>query len=317
MTATTAATINVVAAIIHDTHQQVLLTYRNAKQHQGERWEFPGGKVEATETLENALARELDEELGITPIDSTPFLTLTYEYPEKTVKLHFYEVWQFTGEPQGREGQTMKWWPIRTLPELPFPDANVPVVAALQLPAQWFVLTASAAEAEQQLMSVLSENCVGGVYLRGEYSLALIKRLVQLCQEAQCLSLLPARDSSELAATLQTAVSTGASGVHLPERVAASVAALPASPLLYSTACHSFESLQQAERLGVNFAFLSPVKATQTHPNAASLGWQQFSQWAQAVAIPVYALGGLGPKDMRTARAQGARGIAGISGFLP
>lgn len=124
--------LHVVAAIIHGTEQQVLLTYRHAKQHQGERWEFPGGKVEANESLAEALQRELQEELGITPTRSEPFLELTHTYPEITVTLHFYRVLAFSGEPVAREGQPMKWWPIQVLHELPFPEANVPVVAALQ-----------------------------------------------------------------------------------------------------------------------------------------------------------------------------------------
>lgn len=316
MPAANAATLNVVAAIIHNHKQQVLLTYRHAKQHQGERWEFPGGKVEAKESLSEALTRELNEELGITPTHFTPFLTLTYAYPERVVRLHFYDVWQFAGEPQAREGQPMKWWPLTALPRLPFPDANVPVVRALQLPEQWFVLTAPASEAQQQLKQVLSDKKVGGVYLRGDYSETLLEGLLLLCEHANCLSLLPVRNAARLELALSRAARLGASGVHLPERIANQLTTLPTSPLLYSMACHTDKSLQQAERLGVDMAFLSPVKRTSSHIEVEPLGWPRFAQWAQQVAIPVYALGGLNPLDLATARANGARGIAGISGYL-
>jgi len=124
--------VQVVAAIIHGPGEQVLLTYRGAQQHQGERWGFPGGKVEQGESLEAALARELEEELGISPIDSQPFLTLTHTYPELVVTLHFFEVSVFSGTPLAREGQPMQWWPVGQLPQLPFPAANEPVVKALQ-----------------------------------------------------------------------------------------------------------------------------------------------------------------------------------------
>lgn len=124
--------VQVVAAIIRGANDQVLLTYRGAQQHQGERWEFPGGKTELGESLAAALARELEEELGITPTQSTPFLTLTHTYPELVVTLHFFDVLAFTGTPVAREGQPMRWWPVASLPTLPFPAANMPVVEALQ-----------------------------------------------------------------------------------------------------------------------------------------------------------------------------------------
>lgn len=124
--------IHVVAAIIRGPDEQVLLTYRGARQHQGERWEFPGGKVEEGERRSAALVRELEEELGITPTKSAPFITLTHTYPEVIVTLYFYEVLAFTGTPVAREGQPMQWWPVAALPTLPFPTANQPVVAALQ-----------------------------------------------------------------------------------------------------------------------------------------------------------------------------------------
>lgn len=310
------ATIEVVAAIIHNNKQQVLLTYRHAKQHQGERWEFPGGKVEAKESLSQALTRELNEELGITPTDFTPFLTLTYAYPEKIVKLHFYEVWQFSGQPHARENQPMQWWQLTALPDLPFPEANVPVVSALQLPEQWFVLTAPVSNAEQQLQQALNTGRVGGVYLRGDYPETLLRRLVSLCDKAHCFTLLPARDVAQLDTTLLAAARLGVSGIHFSEEIANQIIRLPEDKFLYSMACHSEQSLQQAERLGVDMAFLSPVKTTASHPEAKPLGWQQFAQWAQKVAMPVYALGGLKPQDIKTARANRARGIAGISGYL-
>lgn len=124
--------IEVVAAVIfNESREQVLLALRKPDQHQGDRWEFPGGKVEAGETLEEALSRELSEELDIIPESSVERRTLTHSYAEKTVRLHVRDVHRFRGVPQGLEAQTLRWVPIAELAGLPFPDANQVIVDEL------------------------------------------------------------------------------------------------------------------------------------------------------------------------------------------
>ena len=112
--------------------QHILLALRSSKQHQGGKWEFPGGKVEAGETVTQALARELQEEVAITVTQSSPLMQLEYAYPEKTVLLDIWLVTEFSGEPHGREGQPLRWATVAELTEIPFPDANQPIVARIQ-----------------------------------------------------------------------------------------------------------------------------------------------------------------------------------------
>jgi 8-oxo-dGTP diphosphatase len=112
--------------------QQVLLALRSASQHQGGKWEFPGGKVEPAETVEAALSRELKEELAITVTAAEPFMLLTHSYPEREVTLDIWLVTAFTGSPEGLEGQPLQWVNIADLTTITLPEANLPIVQKLQ-----------------------------------------------------------------------------------------------------------------------------------------------------------------------------------------
>lgn len=124
-------TLIVVAGILcRDDH--VLIAQRPLNKHQGGRWEFPGGKQETGETALLALQRELQEELGIVVEAAEPFLQVSHRYPEKQVELAFWRVTDFQGEPEGREGQVLRWVRRAELHSYAFPDANLPVVQRLQ-----------------------------------------------------------------------------------------------------------------------------------------------------------------------------------------
>lgn len=120
-----------VAAGIVIQGQQVLIARRHAHQHQGERWEFPGGKLEIGESPLDALKREMQEEVAIEVIEAEPFLTTAYTYPDAIVELHFFKVMQFGGTPLHQEDQVMRWVPMSELNQYAFPDANQVIVRAL------------------------------------------------------------------------------------------------------------------------------------------------------------------------------------------
>ena len=123
--------VHVAVGVILDQDRNILLTRRAPKSHQGGLWEFPGGKVEAGESLERALRRELREELGITIGRTSALLEITHDYGDKAVLLDVHMVWDFTGEAQGLEGQPLAWVAPRELAQYPLPAANVPIVDAV------------------------------------------------------------------------------------------------------------------------------------------------------------------------------------------
>lgn len=125
--------VRVAAAVIRDGAGRILLTQRAQGTHLGGLWEFPGGKVERGEKLQQALQRELHEELGIAVLEATPLITVSHRYPEKTVTLHVFDVSRFTGTPRGVEHQPLTWRGPGELGELPLPAADEAIVTAVLL----------------------------------------------------------------------------------------------------------------------------------------------------------------------------------------
>ncbi|CAH1543058.1 8-oxo-dGTP diphosphatase [Vibrio jasicida] len=121
--------IHIVAAIIfNQDRSRIFITKRPDDKHKGGFWEFPGGKVEQNETVEQAMIRELEEEIGITVTEQALFEHLEYDYPDKSLKFDFMTVSQFNNQPYGREGQEGRWVDIIALPNYAFPEANVPIL---------------------------------------------------------------------------------------------------------------------------------------------------------------------------------------------
>ena len=121
----------VVAAALMDTLGRVLIAERPAGKHMAGRWEFPGGKVAPGEAEEAALARELEEELGIEVVAARPMMRLTHRYPDREVELSMWLVARYRGEPRALDGQRLKWVPRTQLAGEDILEADRPFVAAL------------------------------------------------------------------------------------------------------------------------------------------------------------------------------------------
>lgn len=123
--------VHVAVGVVLDDDRRVLITRRATDSHQGGLWEFPGGKVELGETVQQALARELLEELGIEPCRTSPLLEVNHDYGDKRVLLDVHVVWEFTGRALGLEDQPLVWAPFQELPRYQFPAANLPIIDAI------------------------------------------------------------------------------------------------------------------------------------------------------------------------------------------
>ena len=124
--------VHVAVGVILSPENTILIALRHRDSHQGGLWEFPGGKVETGESVESALARELDEELGIEVVEVRPLMTINHDYPDKSVCLDVWWVEHFSGEPAGREGQLIRWVAVADLMNYTFPPANAAIVEAIQ-----------------------------------------------------------------------------------------------------------------------------------------------------------------------------------------
>ena len=302
----------VVAAVIRGREGRILLSRRPAHLHQGNKWEFPGGKIEPGETPQAALARELREELGITPIGSRPLIQITHHYPEKSVFLDVWEVVAFSGQASGREGQAIEWVEPAALARYEFPEANLPIIKAARLPSTWLITPEPSEHEPDHFFACLEaslEAGAGGVILRtslspGEDLGALLDEVAHVCGEFEV----------PLACNVDPEVRLPAGAMlHLNSGRLRALDAAPAQP--WSASCHTVEELDRAAAMGATFALLSPVQSTSSHPDAVPLGWERFAEWVKPALLPVYALGGVSNADVLQARRCGAQGVAGISGF--
>ncbi|HEX5756313.1 MAG TPA: Nudix family hydrolase [Arenimonas sp.] len=306
--------LEVVAGVLRDAGGRVLLTQRGPGSDLAGLWEFPGGKREPGESADAALRRELHEELGIEVGGLRPLIAVPQAYPDKRIRLDVYEILDYRGEPRGREAQALAWAAPGALTDFSMPPADVPVVAALCAPAHYAItpdLDADAATFIARCEAML-ERGIRRLQLRvptadAEARAWLARALLPRCR-AVAADLLVNGDVA-LARALGI-------GLHLRSAQLRefSQRPLPAGQLL-AASCHDREELQRARALGVDFVVLGPVRPTASHPDAQALGWGGFAALREQCDLPIYALGGLGPDDLATARAHGAQGIAGIRAF--
>ncbi len=312
--------IHVTAAALVDAAGRVLVTRRPAHKHQGGLWEFPGGKLEADETVEAALARELHEELGVTPRACRPLIRIRHDYPDRSVLLEVWRVGAWDGEPHGREGQPLDWRLPEAMDPAEFPAADVPIITALRLPDACLVTPEPGAD-HDAFLARLEAALARGVRLVQLRARTLDQAaLAALYRRAHALTA-PRGVPLLLNAAPELARALDADGVHLSGAELARTDARPLPPgwrgraRWVGASCHDAAQLARAAAIGADFALLGPVQPTASHPGQPALGWDAFARLAGAARIPIYGIGGLSAADRDTAWAHGAQGIAAIRGL--
>lgn len=302
-----------VGVIYNDTGDKVLLALRPDNVPQGGLWEFPGGKIMPGEDINQALERELYEELGLRVISSSPLITVNHDYPDSSVTLNVRSVTGWNGEIFGREGQRIEWVSVGDLARRKFPEANRAVVTAVRLPSL-YLITPNQEVYNEGFMQDLDEILSAGVKMlqfRSKYSgtphrANTIRRILEICDKNTC-KLIVNGDPWE-------AVDFLCHGVHLSSK---HLLQINTRPLPYDkwvgVSCHNQAELDHACRIGADFAVLGPVKKTSSHSGTGSMGWDNFASLVHLAEIPVYALGGMVGTDMGTAQEYGGQGLAVIS----
>ncbi|CAM5208446.1 8-oxo-dGTP diphosphatase OS=Castellaniella defragrans OX=75697 GN=HNR28_001486 PE=3 SV=1 [Castellaniella defragrans] len=322
--------IRVAAGLILDQRGRLLLGQRPEGKAWAGWWEFPGGKIEAGESVEQALVRELEEELGIRATHVYPWVVYVHEYPKTIVELAFCQVTAWEGEPRGRENQALDWvnpWDIR-LEESEHPiapgggsllPAATPPLRWLRLPTQYRVSHIATPDGLETWLAQLRQELMRGLGLvqfrepdwsGDEASLhRAFEATLALCRQhdARCLinSIHPRAWWPE------------ADGVQLRAADARRILQEDARPPGWlGVSAHQARDMDCARQLQADFVVLGHVLATPSHPGDTPMGWEQFQLLAAQAGRPVFAIGGQSIDTLETARRHGAHGVAALRGPL-
>jgi 8-oxo-dGTP diphosphatase len=311
-------TIKVAVGILRNNKQQILISKRQNHQFMPDFWELPGGKIKQGELPKQAIIRELKEELGIVVTHLSAHKNITHQYPDRLIKLSIFNINQYQQTPRGIEGQDIIWSDIDNLANFKLLPTMKIFINSITLPNKYWITPALNHQSDDW-MKKFDEKINQGIsliQLRSKTPLNshFIAELYSKCQQHNIKLLLNIIDKSFN--------ENYCDGWHI---TTAEMLALNKNPILKKSSTtkpkilgvstHCLKEALMAQNLGADFIVISPIQATQTHPNATPLGWKTAQEVAKKINIPVYFLGGMGLKDLNKALKLNAQGIAGVSAF--
>lgn len=293
--------------------EQVCLSLRQKHQSHADFWEFPGGKIEANESIEQALVREFQEELGVNTSLWQPLIEIPWHYEKISVRLHVYISNRFEGNPFGKEGQLVRWVNINQLEDMQFPEANAGIVSAILL-ANQYMITGPFIDKEEACnkLTAALESGVKMCQLRVKHLddssfTELANMAIDICHRHNASLIL--NGEVELLDRFPSA-----DGVQLSSDKIYRYKKRPVAKNKWlGVSTHTDEDIKQALMVGADFILLSPIHETNSHPGVSGIGWQAFYKKVKNIPVPVYALGGMQTEDTMTAIENGGQGIAAIS----
>ncbi len=305
--------IHVVIGIIKNTQDEVLVTTRNKNAHLSGYLEFPGGKLEPGETPEQALTRELKEELDINLFEYSQLIQIPYIYTDRKVFLDVYKVNKYSGNIAANESQEVYWQNAFSLDPGLFPSANHGLIRAIQLP-NVVAVTPDYHQHTNKFIdyfkSTIKRENISIIHLRSHQ--INDSEYIQLAEE--CLKLCNENNTKlVLNRTAASVLKINASGLHLTSK---SLASLNKRPLGYeylvSASCHNLGEVLHATKLGLDYVFVGPVIEKYLANSSQVLGWENFALLTRESSIPVYAIGGTSISNIKTSVECGGQGIAAI-----
>jgi 8-oxo-dGTP diphosphatase len=300
----------VVAGVITDARGRILLTRRTEGRDLAGRWEFPGGKREPGETSEQALVRELEEELGIRAEVGDWIIDVPQRYPDKRLRLEVRRIRGFKGTPRGHEGQAMLWVMPDKLDRYDMPPADKPVVGALLQPDRLLITPRPEAAGDAAWLASLERALKSGVrrvLLRlpetdDAHRQALGGQGVALCKRHGAQALV--HDDASLAMTL-------GAGLHLSGEQLMKLADRPVgAEVLLAVSADGVETLGAAEKMCCDFAVIEVSGADAARVDRKSPDWSAFEQLREVTSLPLYVAGIGGAIDVDEIRRHGGHGIA-------
>ena len=305
-------TIKAVVGVLRNNKEQLLIAKRQDHQFMGGFWELPGGKVECGESEKQTIIRELTEELGIKVDKLTLHQTMQHQYSDRVVNLSIYNINKYQHSPIGVEGQQISWASIDELKNYKLLPTMKAFIDSITLPNKYWI-TPSSNHQSDEWMAKFDEKMTQDIELiqlrsKVDLDVDFISELHNKCKQNNVNLLLniPGKTFDE----------TYCDGWHITTGEMLKLNKRPCGEnKLLGASTHDLNEALKAQEMGADFVVISPVQATQTHPDTIPLGWDAAKEVVDQLNIPVYFLGGMGLEDLDKTLELGAQGIAGVSAF--